>query len=407
MISAMTKYLKLGIIAALALLLGSCTEADKFDPTREVLVMTGTDENPLVKFALENAPAIYPLTVSSTGKVSEDVTVKIKIDNSLVEKYNVENKTSYYAAPASALQLEKTSLKIAKGTAVSEISNLMIVSDEEFVDGRIYMIPVTISEVTGGKEVLESSRTIYLRISRVYQFASLNISNPSFYSSFIFPDENMLELPQHTIEIKFLAHSWHTSTSEPISRLCNIANKTEAGYLYRIGENGYAKNQLQLKGQGSVVIGSNTLFSENVWYTLSVTFDGSSTRLYVDGVRDNEVSEGYPLTFQRAEFGMSWGGYGTKQKFDGRIAEFRVWDRALTASEIQLGLCGVDPASEGLKAYWKLNDGQGHIFKSSIEGYPDIDWSNTWRSPNEGADQNLDYSAYVSWVNDEKNKCVN
>ena len=104
---------------------------------------------------------------------------------------------------------------------------------------------------------------------------------------------------------------------------------------------------------------------------------------------------------------MSWGGYGNKQRYDGRIAEIRVWDRALSASEIQLGLCGVDPASEGLKAYWKMNEGEGHIFYDSV-GDMDMDWSNVWRDSNEdGPLENYDYSQYVTWSNDDKNKCVN
>ena len=107
MIIAMTKYLKLGIIAVLALLLGSCTEADKFDPTREVLVMTGTEASPIVKFAVENTPAIYPVSVAATGKVMENHKISLKIDNSLVEKYNSENKTSYFPVPDGSVQLEK------------------------------------------------------------------------------------------------------------------------------------------------------------------------------------------------------------------------------------------------------------------------------------------------------------
>lgn len=405
----MTKYIKIGIIAVCTFLFAGCVAGDFFDPSPEAIVMTGTDKSPIIKFAVEDAPAAYPVTVSATGEVDKDITVEIAIDNSLVEKYNNDNKTSYYSLPDNALKLEKNQVVIKAGSASSEASLLTIVSTEDFVDGRIYMIPVTIKNIKGGNlDVLETSRTMYLRISRVYYFSSLDISNPNFYACYVFPDENLLELPQHTIEIKFLANSWHSSDSDPISRLCNVSDKNETGYLYRIGENGYEKNQLQVKGQGTVVLGSNARFSTNVWYTLSVTFDGTTTRLYVDGVRDCEQSEGYPLNFQRVELGMSWGtGHGQKQRFDGRVAEFRIWDRALSASEIQLGLCGVDPASEGLKAYWKLNDGEGHIFKSSVEGYPDIDWSNVIAAPKEDAFHEFDKSQNVTWNDDDKNKCVN
>ena len=402
----MTKFIKIFMIAALALVLGSCTEGDKFDPNKDVLVMTGTDNSPLIKFAVEQTPAVYPVTVSCTGKVSEDVTVNVKIDNSLVEKYNKENKTSYYAIEDSWASLEKNSVVISKGKAASEASNLTINENAEFVDGRIYMIPVTITDVKGGIEVLETSRTVYIRISRVYYFPALDISNKNVYANFIFDEP--ISLTTHTLEVKFYAYSWHQEgSSEPISRMLGLYNKDEQGYLYRIGENGYKINQLQLNISNVGPIGSSTLFSTGNWYTLSVTYDGSTTRLYVDGVRDAELSGGAPIEFQRVELGMSWGGYGNKQRYDGRIAEIRVWDRALSASEIQLGLCGVDPASEGLKAYWKMNEGEGHIFYDSV-GENHMDWSNVWRDSNEdGPLENYDYSQYVTWTNDDKNKCVN
>ena len=58
--------------------------------------------------------------------------------------------------------------------------------------------------------------------------------------------------------------------------------------------------------------------------------------------------------FQRFELGMSWTGYRGSQYFRGRIAEVRVWNRALSTGELQMNLCGVDSQSEGLVAYWKM-----------------------------------------------------
>ena len=403
--TVMVKYFKFGIIAALALLLGSCTEADKFDPNKEVLVMTGTDSSPLLKFTVEDTPATYPISVSATGKVKEDVIVNIKIDNSLVDKYNADNKTSYYKCPESALNLEKTQVVIAKGQASSDISLLSVISDEELIDGRIYIIPVTITEVKGGPEVLESSRTIYLRISRVIYFRSLDMNNTNLYSNFIFEDEQAIDLPTYTYEIKCYINSWH-NTPEQISRLCSWTSKSEArSLMLRFGENGQDINSLQLVTPGGNLI-STKRFETGVWYTLSMTFDGSTFRFYVDGQRDGEVGADCSNTFQRFELGMSWENYPSKQYFNGRVAEIRVWDRALSASEIQLGLCGVDTQSEGLRAYWKMNDSD-HIFRDATGNGYDMDWSNTVRDTGNGALTSFDKSSEVRWIEDEKNRCVN
>lgn len=406
MITVMTKYIKFGIIAALALLLGSCTEADKFDPNKEVILMTGTDSAPLLKFTVEETPSTYPITVSTTGKAKEDITVSIKVDNSLVEKYNAENKTSYYATPEGVVALEKSQVVIEKGKATSDISLLSVVSADEFVDGRIYIIPVTITDVKGGLEVLESSRTIYLRISRVIYFRSLDMNNTNLYSNFIFEDDQAIDLPTYTYEIKCYINEWHTRP-EQISRLCSWTSKTEArSLMLRFGENGQDINSLQLVTPGGNLI-SQKRFNPGVWYTLSMTFDGSTFRFYVDGERDNELGADCSNVFQRFELGMSWESYPAKQYFNGRVAEIRVWDRALSASEIQLGLCGVDPQSEGLRAYWRMND-EGHVFKDATGNGYDMDWSKTVRdNTGSGALNPFDKSGYVNWLEDDKNRCVN
>lgn len=404
----MIKYLKIAIVAVSALVISSCVEGDKFDPSRDVIVMTGTDMSPLIKFAVEETPAIYPVTVSSTGKVSEDITVDIKIDNSLVEKYNAEHKTSYYSCEEDWLSLEKNTVVIRKGNASSEVSQLLINEKANFIDGRIYMIPVTITNVKGGVELLESSRTAYIRISRVYYFPALDLSNTKMYANYIFDDSQKVELPTHTVEVKFYANRWKDVSDDQPMRMLGVFNKDEKGYLYRFNESDNAVNQLQVNVSDASPMNTVTMFSLNTWYTLTVTFDGSTTRLYVDGVRDTEVADGKPLTLQRIEFGMSWAGYPSRQYCDARIAELRVWDRALSASEIQLGLCGVDPGSEGLVAYWKLNEGEGYTFNDSSANEMHMDWSHVWRCIGENDPMTEhDYSAEVRWTDDEKNRCAN
>lgn len=178
--------------------------------------------------------------------------------------------------------------------------------------------------------------------------------------------------------------------------------------MLRFGEAGMDVNCLQwVCPTGSVP--SVTRFSTNRWYTLSLTYDGSKFTMYVDGVKDAQLDgDGQPVDFQMFEIGMSWTSYRYSQYFKGRIAEVRVWNRALTPAELQMGLCAVDPHSEGLMAYWKMNEGESYIFHDSTDNGYDMDWSNTCREINEGAGNTfgLDYSAHVAWDADEKNECV-
>nr|WP_320036616.1 DUF1735 and LamG domain-containing protein [uncultured Bacteroides sp.] len=399
-------YIRSILVTAIStLLLTACnSEGDKFDFDKKVILVTGTDTDPLVKFVVEDTPSSYTVTASATDKVVEDVTVNFAQDNSLVETYNAEHNTSYYAVPEAAVKLDNTEATIKAGHASSTGINVSVVSTEEFKDGRTYIIPVTIKSIKGGNmDVLPASKTIYLRISRVINFNSLSMSNSNLYSSYIAPDNKIVDLPNYTYEIKCYVNNWAGS---PISRLCNFGPKDESvTNLLRFGENGQAVNSLQWVSPGGGLI-SSTRFNLAQWYTVSLTFDGSTYVMYVNGVKDAQLSGNKGTKFQRLELGMSWTGYGSSQRFDGRVAEVRLWNRALTTSELKLGLCGVDPKSEGLISYWKMNEGTGYIFKDATGNGYDMDWSNTWREVSEGQGLvNQNKSGAVSWLMDDKNKC--
>lgn len=373
---------------------------------QDVIVVTGTESNPVVKFVVEDTPASYVVTASATTKVESDIKITFAIDNSLIDSYNTTYRTSYFPAPEGDIEISGTEGVIKAGSAASTGITVRVKSTENFKEGRTYVIPVTIKNVDGGSyDVLESSRTIYLRISRIINFYSLDMNNTNLYSNYIFPDEKAVDLPNYTYEVKCYINAYH-ETPERISRLCSFTSKDETrSNMLRFGENGQDLRSLQWISPGGGLV-STTRFSENQWYLVSLTFDGSKYVMYVNGVKDTEMTGAEGSTFQRFELGMSWESYPAKQYFNGRIAEARVWNRALTTSELQMGICGVDPESKGLIAYWKFNDGEGHIFKDATGNGYDIDWSSTVRdNTGNGTLNPFNKSQYVNWLFDDKNKC--
>lgn len=95
------KHSLLGVILGLSIL--GCTEGDKFDYNKNMAFITGTETTPVTKFVVEDTPSSYAVTASTTDKVDKDVNVKFAIDRSLVETYNNEHNTKYYAIPEGAV----------------------------------------------------------------------------------------------------------------------------------------------------------------------------------------------------------------------------------------------------------------------------------------------------------------
>lgn len=400
-----------------------CKKADFGEP---VILVTGTEVSPIVKFTVEDTPAEFAVTASSSHKTNEDIDVVFEYNPGAVDAYNALHKTTYFAAPEEALEITNLSTIIKAGSASSTPVSVKVISTSPLLDGRSYLIPLTIKSTRGGNmSVLEASRTIFLRIARIINFAAVSMNNATgattgspgqrgnFNGFALFDPQNPARLANFTVEIKNLIYDFRggdgNSNPQPIQYLVSWTNQWEQTTIgFRYGELGNPNNSLQVIGSlgGKFAYG----FNKNQWYTLSLSYDGSKGVLFVDGNPVAELPGSMVLDFSRMQFGQCWGGYHTRQYVNGRIAEVRVWERALTASEIKLNLCGADPNAAGLLAYWKMNEGSGHIFHNSSKAGSkyDMDWSKVYWDPNDRGNDNLtlaDKSQFVYWANDDLNKC--
>jgi hypothetical protein len=104
--------------------------------------------------------------------------------------------------------------------------------------------------------------------------------------------------------------------------------------------------------------------TDTLWHNYAVVRTDSNTYLYLDGVL--RATAGYPIpvpgtsppTDPNGTFflGSQWS--GNAELFDGNIDEVRIWNKALTAAEIQQNLnCEVTYARPGLVATYNFNQG--------------------------------------------------
>jgi hypothetical protein len=146
----------------------------------------------------------------------------------------------------------------------------------------------------------------------------------------------------------------------------------EGNYLIRIGDGGIPNNQLQLATSPANITHSDWVIPSNRWVHIALTWnsdaDERTVQLFIDGVRrgpavphTRTAAVNWATTGNGGFFiGRSW---NDARWFNGAISEVRIWNRVLTAEEINVRnhFYFVEPDSEGLAVYWRFNEGEGSV----------------------------------------------
>jgi Ca2+-binding RTX toxin-like protein len=114
------------------------------------------------------------------------------------------------------------------------------------------------------------------------------------------------------------------------------------------------------------ILRSTKKYPKNQDYAVAATYDGSSLKLYVNGVLDTTVAatantitygtDTSPLLIGSGNFGAP-NSPTFKRRFQGIIDEVRIWNKARTQAEIQAEL---ERSKIGLVGYWTFEEGSGN-----------------------------------------------
>jgi len=113
-----------------------------------------------------------------------------------------------------------------------------------------------------------------------------------------------------------------------------------------------------------------TAIADGEWHHAAATYDGTTWRLYLDGLLENELAVGEPpqaASIQHAALAAALTSTGHPEgAFDGVLDEARVWDHARTAAQISSTLnAAIDTPQPGLVGRWSLNEGVGTLVRAS------------------------------------------
>lgn len=341
------------------------------------------------------------LSVAIAQPLENDIDMKVVKSPELLETY----RKAWYEPTAELLpdencNLEGLSTVLRGGDVASKDIELTFTGLDKLDYSKVYVLPVTI--VSDGVAVLERAKTMYYVVkeaSLVNYVADLK-SNRSWpvWDNW----DKVKNLEAFTMEALINCHAFNNE-----SKILTVMG-VEDHFLVRIGDVTIPANQIQIACAYKDVEGGSTLRADltdpslqlkvDRWYHLAVTFNKGYIQVYLDGrlrakkdltnigtvVRDGVQ---IPIEFKAVDFSAPhsdesdgkprcfWIGYSydSKRCLDGMIAEARLWNKVLSAEEINAPnhFYKLYPSdiNASLLAYWKFDDAAGKAVKDySIYG---------------------------------------
>lgn len=305
-----------------------------------------------------------------------DVKVTFKADPSLQNEYNLIYGEEAILVPAGYYEIPENTSTIPAGALEGSDVEVLFKDLSGLSRDTVYVLPVTASESTIG--FLNSSRTSYFVIkggALVNTVANITRNHLTLQS----PGTSTLrDMSQLTIEALIRV--------DQFGKLISTVMGIEGYFLFRIGDAGLPDNQLQLATLNGNVTDVAWQLPTNEWVHLAATYnsENGAVEVYLNGIKKGATQ------YTNFRSSVNWAtsnfyigkSYDNNRWLEGDICEARVWNRVLTADEIQAKnhYYTVAPESEGLVAYWKFNEGSGKVIAdhtgngNTVLANDDITW---------------------------------
>lgn len=338
-------------------------------PYHEVVYFTDVDSGPVKELVvLGNEPASKDLSVSGSDKTNQDLIISIASNPGLIEAYKeYTGKKNVSILPESHYTLSAKQVMMKKGTNKSENIKVTITSTNGLKEDQKYCLPLEITGVSGQDfKILEPSKTVYVAIVQGIITKAIDMRRRTYKVEKFQTDASLKALTALTMECRLYVRSFARTSRNVMGIGWN--------WFMRFGDVSIDDNVLQVgpaKISGSTYfVTTNTRFNTNKWYHVAVTYNGTSITFYINGQAD--VSQSVPRG--TIDFTDTYdGGFllGSTGSMDGYMSEVRVWNRALSSAELSDGICYVNPQSEGLIAWWRMNAVQedGSLKDQTGHGY--------------------------------------
>lgn len=383
------------------MIFAGCQQLPKTEggPESNVAYIEELSSSNQMRFTVDDNGGSSEFTTRVANPTLDKVAYTVKIDETLLEAYNAENKTSFTVLPHKVFDLQ---LIDKNGKIVKEGKELNITLEpneygkkikvlvksmmEEHKDDKgetvktplsyyqNYAIPVKMTNVEGGARLQSTANSGILFLNRKFSMPVMHLRGSL---GLIYKENTMPQAPGKSYEGDIKYPEW---TCQYSFRLSSLNNNT--GLMYpNLRTSSESPLYMTLYG-GSLTlfaaggkVGLNQpkfkdfVFKANKWYHMAISFKNEggrpNLRLYINGelayksIWPKKVDE-WPIIFLG------------NNNFNGHVRELRFWSRALTEGEINETLWFANPKSKGLEVYLPLSKDMHGIIEGKENDWIDI-----------------------------------
>lgn len=335
----------------LSLLMCSCEQ--EYQPlTNSVYFGEAVNEN-LKKVTIEENGAQASVYVSLATPMDCDVIAEIGVNSSVLDEYNKKHGTDYKLLPENYYSLRTNQCVVKAGELSSSMLDIDIKSfDEKLEASEKYAIPVMILNASG-TDILKPSSTMVLLCDKIIN-TKVYFTN-TFATQYTVKEGDNLTDGLVNFTVEYLIYVEKFSQNKHNFAFTDPAEKQYSNLFSRFGNLDHPVNQLQFN-VNHVPIYAQSLFETNKWYHIALVCKDKIS-IYINGNLDVTVDHPEPgAVFNFRDFDLRF-------QNPGAVCEIRLWNKPRSQSEITNNMYAVNPDSEGLLVYWKINDGGGNIVK--------------------------------------------
>ena len=332
------------VLGGMALLVGACNDSES-----KLLEPKVYFESKEYNLSMEDESDVmtYNLTSRLSNMTSSQVDVSYAIaDQSVVDEYNAKYGMAYEMLDISHVKLSSTTSTIPSGKLYADNVTMELSGLGMLKEGKSYVLPVCVQSAS--VPTLSGTSIAYFFLSKPIKITKVGTFN-NRYISVKFPVGTFFS--SFTYEALIYSNSFSNN---------NTIMGTEGVMIFRIGD-APGTPMGCLEAAGKQKYNATEALKTGSWYHVALTYDQSSgkTVIYVNGSKWAGSDWAIPGFDPNSDVGFYIGRiYGFKwgeRPLNGKMSEIRVWSVARTENQLKQNMLGVDPASEGLVLYYKLD----------------------------------------------------